>query len=243
MATSVFFNNFNSYSEQTLFEDLIIESIKIYGIDVDYCPRTLVAKDDIYGEDNVSIYNSAYPVEVYVKSYDSYEGDGTFLSKFNIEIRDQIRFVIAQRTFANEIGSDTGLSRPKEGDLIYSSMMKRLFVIMYVNERPSFYPMGILPTYELTCEVFEYSSERLNTGIAEIDDIENKYSYSLEAFGVETDDDYTLVNEDGEVITQSQFDFDKQNIDVLADNDELEDENESDGVADFTGTNPFEGDC
>lgn len=164
--------------EQDLIESLIVESISIYGHSVFYCPRTLTARDDIYSEDTLSEYNNAYNVDMYIATYDSYEGDGTFLSKFNLEIRDQIRFVIANRTFNNEIATQESIDRPQEGDLIYSPMMKRLFVIKYVNNKPIFYQMGALQTFELTCEVFEYSNEKLNTGIAEIDAIQSDFSFA-----------------------------------------------------------------
>lgn len=234
MARSVFFDNFTNFNEQSLLEDLIVESIKIYGHDLYYCPRTLVAKDEIYGEDAVSEYNSNYLIEMYIKSFDSYEGDGTFLSKFNLEIRDQMRFVVARRIFDEEVGSTENLIRPREGDLIYSDMMKRLFVIMYVNDKPSFYQLGALQTYELTCEVFEYSNERLNTGIQEIDDIENKYSFAPDAFGVLDTNGTTIVDSNGQTIVQGDFSFDEQLQDTYADNDEFEQENETDGIVDFT---------
>lgn len=238
MATNVYFQNFDNFGEQNLIEDLVIESIKIYGHDVYYCPRTLVAKDDIYGEDTISEYNNSYFVEMYIKSYDAYEGDGTFLSKFNIQIRDQMRFVIARRTFNDEVGANELIDRPQEGDLIYSPMMKRIFVIMYVNNKPVFYQMGALQMYELTCEVWEYSSEKLNTGIPEIDSLENKYSYALEHFNVSVSDG-TLVDDDGEPITQGQFSFDKQNNDVLADNKEIRKEEQAEGLVDWNESNPF----
>lgn len=164
--------------EQDLIESLIVESISIYGHTVYYCPRDIINKDELYGEDTISSYNHAYEFDMYIKSYDSYEGDGTFLSKFNLEIRDQVTFVAARRTFANEIGSQEDQVRPEEGDLIYSPMMKRLFIIKYVSNTPIFYQMGSLQTWELVCEMFEYSNERMNTGVEQIDRIETKYSFA-----------------------------------------------------------------
>lgn len=239
MSTSVFFNNFTNSQEQVLIEDLIIESIKIYGHDMFYCPRTLKNKDDIYGTDDISEYNHAYFVEMYIKSFSSYEGDGTFLSKFNLEIRDQTTFTIAHRTFDNEVGSIHGITRPQEGDLIWSNMMKRLFVIKYVDNKPVFYQMGALQMYDLTCEVFEYSSEILNTGIDEIDAIERKYSTNMSSFGILTQDGYTISDQDGFDIVQGQYDFDAQMQDVFADNDEIQTEQNLDSLIDWTDIDPF----
>ena len=225
--------------EQSLIEDLMIESISIYGHSVYYCPRTLIAKDDIYGEDTISEYNSSYLIDMYIRSYDNYEGDGTFLSKFNLEIRDQMTFTIARRTFYNEIGTQALLDRPQEGDLIYSPMTGRIMVIKYVNNTPIFYQMGALQVWDLVCEMWEYSSERLNTGIWDIDEIERKFSINEHDFGVLTNDAYTIVDNNGFPIVQGQFNFDQQNQDVFADNDEIEDENNLYDIVDWTQRDPF----
>lgn len=206
--------------EQDLIESLIVESISIYGHGIFYCPRTIVKKDELYGEDSLSTYDRAYNFDVYVKSYDSYEGDGTFLSKFNLEIRDQITFVVARRTFYNEIANDAMIDRPQEGDLIYSPMTKRLFIIKYVNNSPIFYQMGSLQTWELVCEVFEYSNEKLNTGIAEVDVIEKKYSFATANSSNMSDADYIAALGD-----------------VYETNTELQAEGE--GIIDWTHVDPF----
>jgi hypothetical protein len=176
---------------------------------------------------------------MYIKSYSSYEGDGSFLSKFNLEIRDQTTFTIAHRAFNDEIGSVHGIIRPREGDLIWSNMMKRLFVIQYVNNKPVFYQLGALQMYDLTCEVFEYSNEILNTGIAEIDAIEKKYSTNMSSFGILTQDGEFISDQDGFDIVQGQFDFDTQQQDVFADNDEIQIEQETKDLIDWTDIDPF----
>lgn len=177
-SSNFYFNNFQNSMEQDLIESLVVESISIYGHGVYYCPRRLNNKDTLYGEATLSSYENAYNIDMYIRSFDNYEGDGTFLSKFNLEIRDQVTFSLARRTFYNEIGNDAAIDRPQEGDLIYSPMMKRLFIIKYVNQTAIFYQMGSLQLWDLVCEVFEYSNEKLNTGIAEIDAIEKKYSFA-----------------------------------------------------------------
>jgi len=239
VSTSVFFNNFGNSQEQILIEDLIIESIKIYGHDVYYCPRTLINKDDIYGEDPVSEYRSAYFVEMYIKNFQSFECDGNFLSKFNLQIRDQTTFTLAIRTFDNDIGSIEAIDRPQEGDLIYSTMMRRLFIIKYVENKAIFYQLGSLQMYDLTCELYEYSGEKLNTGIKEIDDIERKYSTNMSTFGLKTEDGDVITDEDGFDIVQEQYSLDTQAQDVFADNDEIQTEQVAKDIIDWTDIDPF----
>ena len=237
MTTNFYFNNFNSSQEQILIEDLVIESIKIYGHDMYYCPRTLVAKDDIYGEDTLSEYNISYSIDMYIRSYDSYEGDGTFLSKFNLEIRDQMTLTVSIRNFMNEIGNLEGIVRPREGDLIYIPMVDRIMIIKYVNKTPIFYQMGSIQMYDLVCEVFEYSSERLNTGIAAIDNIEKTKSIAMETYGLLTTDGFVITNQDGYQIIQSGYDFETQAGDSYEDNTEIE--LEGDAILDWTQIDPF----
>lgn len=235
--SNVYFNNYDNAPEQDLLQSLIVESIGIYGHNVYYCPRTVVGKDDIYGEDPISEYNSSYGIDMYIRSYDSYEGEGTFLAKFQLEIRDQITFVAARRTFKNEIASKENIQRPQEGDLIYSEMMKRLFVIKYVNDKEAFYPLGSLPMYDLVCEVFEYSSEKLNTGHPDIDALEEEFSYDREVHVLLDSSGHSLLDSEGHPILLGNFDFDKQNQDVYSDNDEFD--LEAEGITDWSESDPF----
>lgn len=213
--TSQYFNNFNNSGEQNLLEDLIVESIKIYGHSIYYCPRTLGAMDEIYGEDRLSSYDSAYEFDMYIKSYDSYEGDGSFLSKFNLQVRDSITLSVAKRTFENEIAVREGTSRPEEGDVIYSPMMKRLFIVKYVNTTPIFYQMGSLQMWDVSCDMFEYANERFNTGIDEIDAMERNYTTDgVDAAG-----------------------FEDAMLDVFATNEEFQDAGNT--VVDWSTSDPF----
>ena len=233
---SVFFNNFTNAPEQNLIEDLTIEAISIYGHDFYYCPRSVINKDDIYGEDTISEYNDGYLTTAYIKSYDSYGGDGTFLSKFNLEIRDQTTFVFAMKTFHHEVGGEQGTIRPNEGDLIYSPMMKRIFVVMYVNDKDAFFQMGALQTYTLTCEVWEYSSEKLNTGIEFIDSIEQKFSTNELKIGVSLHANGSpILDSNGNPVTT--FDYEEQNQDTFADNEEFEAEGAD--IVEWSETSPF----
>ena len=237
MSTNFYFNNFTNSQEQLLIEDLVLESIKIYGHDMFYCPRTLIAKDDIYGEDSLSEYNSAYQIDLYIKSYDSYEGDGSFLSKFNLEIRDQVTLTVSVRNFMNEIGNSAMIDRPQEGDLIYVPMIDRVLIIKYVNKNAVWYQMGAIQMYDLSCEMYEYSSERLRTGIAAIDNIEQERSLDLGIWGILTNDGYYITDNDGYEIIQGDYSFEQQATDALEDNTEFQLEGEE--ILDWTQIDPF----
>ena len=156
--------------EQSLIDDLVVESIKIYGIDTMYLPRTIGAKDDILNEDDLPTYNDAYEVEMYVKNVDGFEGEGDFLSKFGLQIRDSMTLTIEMRTYELEVGINTEVNRPREGDIIYMPLNQKMFVVQHVEHESIFYQMGSLQTYDLRCELYEYSGERFNTGFPYIDD-------------------------------------------------------------------------
>ena len=170
MATNVFFSNYNFFNEQQLIDDLVIESIQIYGIDTFYVTRTSAAFDHIMNEDRLTIFNTAYPMDMYVKSVDGFQGEGDFLSKFGLQIRDQVTFTVAFRTFERfATRFDTTLIRPKEGDLVYMPMNNKFFKIMFVEHESVFYQTGALQVYDLKCELFEYSNERFETGVEDVD--------------------------------------------------------------------------
>lgn len=97
MTTNKYFSPFTYAREQDTADDLIVESIKIYGTDVKYLPRTLVKEDVLLGEDVLSTFNDAIDLEMYIKNTQGFEGEGDFLSKFNLEIRDQITFTVSKK--------------------------------------------------------------------------------------------------------------------------------------------------
>ena len=99
MTTNKYFNNWTYGREQDTQDDLIVESIKIYGQDVKYMPRTLVKNDALFGEDTLSTFDSAVGLEMYIKNTTGFEGEGDFLSKFNLEIRDSVTFTVARKRF------------------------------------------------------------------------------------------------------------------------------------------------
>jgi len=235
LATNFFFNNFQNSQEQILIEDLIIESIKIYGLDMIYVPRNPVSIDVIYGEDPLREYMHAVPVEMYVKNIEGFAGEGDFLSKFNIQIRDQITFSIARRVFADEVGNLESIIRPREGDLIFLPLNKKLFEIKFVEHEAIFYQLGALQMWDLKCELFEYNNEYFETGIEDIDNLMNKYSHDLSLLSIRTESGMNLTDQDEYIIMQEDYDINEN--DTLANNDELELEAES--LLDFSERDPF----
>jgi len=163
MATNFFFNNFQSSMEQNLIEDLVVESIKIYGIDLYYLPKRITARDTIFREEELATYNTAHPIEMYIKNVDGFEGEGDFISKFGLEIRDRITFTVSRRSFAAEVlTQESGMLRPLEGDLIWFPLTRKMYKIKFVEHEAIFYQLGSLQTWDLTCE-FDVD---INTAIA-----------------------------------------------------------------------------
>lgn len=235
MATSFFFNNFGASQEQLLIESLVVESIKIYGHDLYYLPRTLVSTDAVYGEESYSKFDSQYYVEMYIKNVEGFAGQGDFLSKFNLEIRDQVTFTVARRTFADEVGASTTFVRPREGDLIYFPLNKKLFEIKFVEHEAIFYQLGALQTFDLVCELFEYNNEIFNTGIPDIDDIQKDITFNMTDFAIRLESGLVLTDEDGYDLVQERYSIDTQ--DPISDNFNIQ--SESDGILDFTEVDPF----
>ena len=191
MATNPYFRH-NVKSEQNLYEDLIIESIRMYGQDVYYIPREVVHRDMIFDDSLLSRFKHAYKVETYVESIEGFEGDADLFQKFGVEIRDAVTLIMARRRWNTEIRAyqeaQTGNAltpndgrntyyRPREGDLIHFPMTGGTFQIMRVEDDNPFYQLGNLPTFRLRCEKFEYSDEDFDTGIEEIDRMETFSAY------------------------------------------------------------------
>ena len=236
MATSFYFQK-NAFSEQRLLEDLTIESIKINGIDAYYMPRTLFNKDQIFKEDVLSTFKRGYFIEMYPKNIQGFGGEKDILTKFGVEIREQITFVMSKRRYEDEVGDyEDRVNRPLEGDLIYFPINDGLYEIKFVDHDLPFYELSNRYVYELKCEKFEYSSERLDTGIEAIDSIEDRFT--LDDVGV-----YELLDENGNILqTEAAEDIILERIDIEdqdpgAQNTQFQ--SSSDGIIDFTDRNPF----
>ena len=172
MATNVYFSQ-KVKSEQNLYEDIVIESLKMYVQDIYYLPRDVVHEDTILNEDVESKFDASYTIEMYIESVDGFEGDGDILSKFGVEIRDQATFIVSRRRWEQLIGiHNNGINSvmPNEGDLLYLPLSKGLFEIRFVEDEQPFYQLSNLPVYKLQCELFEFSGEKFNTGLVNLDD-------------------------------------------------------------------------
>lgn len=188
MATNQYFKQ-KVRSEQQLFEDLVIESLQMFGQDVYYLPREIVNKDKIFLDDVPSRFSDAYKVEMYIENTEGFEGEGDLFTKFGVELRDQATFIVSRKRWVQLVGKRLEVAnfRPREGDLIYLPMSESMFEIRRVETETPFYQLKDLPTFRLQCELFEYSGEDFDTGVDTIQDVETegsfKYNLSLDSGG------------------------------------------------------------
>jgi hypothetical protein len=242
--TNVYFDNFSNSGEQNLVEDLIIESIKIYGHEVFYMPRSIIAESTVFGEDMLSKFEEAYPIEMYIKNVEGFEGEGDFLSKFNIEVRDQITFTVSQRRWSEEISEEfthqdadgNYIGRPAEGDILYMPLNGKIFEVKFVEHESVFYQMGSLQTYDIRCELFEYSNEEISTGIGAIDTIEDSLSSNALNFQILDEAGNIFVLEDSSSLVQEGYRL--EDTDKTADNEFFGSSSNIDFI-DFSESNPF----
>ena len=209
MATSPYFRH-NVRSEQELYEDLVIESLKFYGMDVYYIPREVIGRDTLFNEQDLSRFDYAYKVEMYVENIEGFDGEGDLFTKFGVEIRDACTFVLARRRWNQVIWQEQGgdrdkYYRPREGDVIHLPLSNSTFEIQFVEDENPFYQLGQLPTFRMRCELFEYSDEDFDTGIGQIDDIERFGAYQwVLTMGDSAD---TIGYSIGELVEQVNTDF------------------------------------
>lgn len=235
MATNFYFNNYSSSGEQALIENLIIESIKVYGVDNYYIPRKIVNKDNTFREQEFAEYGEAISVEMYIRNFDGFEGDGEFLSKFGVQVRDQITFTIAMRVFEQEIGRNIQRDRPLENDLVWFPFNKALYQIKYVNKKPVFYQMGALQMYDVVCELYEYSNEVFNTGIDIIDQTYNAFLTTTDPYFIMTETGATIFTENSYAVLEEEYSIDY--LDGNAQNESFE--QQAIEFLDFSERDPF----
>ena len=171
-----------SAQEQKFMENLIVESIEIYGQDIYYLPRTYVNRDTILNEVETSNFTQALQVRAYINNVEGWEGQGDLLSKFGVRIEDKTTFIFSREKFTEKVDDNATLNvegRPNEGDLIWFPAAKHLFEIKFVESERPFYQLGKGYVWECQCEMFEYSDEDLDTGVAEIDAVELAFANSI----------------------------------------------------------------
>tara|TARA_R110000868_G_scaffold79604_35_gene226504 strand:+ start:1070 stop:1945 length:876 start_codon:yes stop_codon:yes gene_type:complete len=185
MALNRYFNQTTFVPEQDLVQDLIDESIQIYGHQVYYIPRDTVNLDAFLGEDPLAKFTAAYPIEMYIKTVESFQGQSEFISKFGLHIEDQATFLVSVRRFDESVimyGNLT-FSRPRENDLLYVQMTptnRYLFEIRFVENKEQLFKLGKLYTYELRCEMMNFTNEKVNTNIESIDEVAQSRAYTIE---------------------------------------------------------------
>lgn len=233
-----YFDNFNNQGEQYLLEDLIIESISIYGQDMIYLPRALNTYDALLTEDSTSIYNRAIAMTMYIKDVSGFMGDGAIMSQWGLAIHDQVTFTFAKRIWEEEVGSLTGTPRPNEGDLIYFPLNQKCFQIKFVDYKPMFYPLGSLPTYDVTCELFTYSDETIDTGIPEIDKLQTDFTTNIIDWALLDENGQPLGGEDGNYLVSEAYGV--ENAGPLSEQNEIiQNEQTSNNVINFSELDPF----
>jgi hypothetical protein len=237
MVTSTYFNNFKNFSEQSLIEDLVVESIRIFGHDVFYLPRVTVNTDRIFNEPEYYTFSNYAEIEMYVKNTQGFEGEGDFLSKFGLEVREELTLSVARRTFTNDVSRQFDLVRPREGDVIFFPMTDDLFSIRFVEDKAIFYQMGSLQMWDIYLEKYEFSNEVFNTGVYEIDSKTGAMTTDTRMVMVDESAVFKIITEDGSYIEMDYADSDLHSIDVQAENELFQ--TKADDLLDFTEHDPF----
>jgi hypothetical protein len=229
-------------SEQNLYEDLIIESMKIYGFEAYYLPRKSNTLDSILTEDPLNTFDYAFPLEMYLENTMGFAGDGELMSKFGLEIRDTGNFIVSRKRWAEVVGSQnvTVLPRPAEGDIIYFPLTKSFFEIRKVEGQEPFFQIGKLFVYKMMCELYQFANERFNTGVDEIDNITAEATLDIDAHQLLQETGESLLLESNALTPIVLEDYNLSSDDhaqIGADNEAFE--AKVNDVLDFSERNPF----
>ena len=183
MPTNPFFNHVTFTTEQDLIQDLIDEAIQIKGHSVYYLPREGVNESQLFGEDPLMIYPTAFEIEMYIKSIRMFEGASELMTKFGLLIEDKCVFSVSARRWQQEANTHAPtLTRPRENDIIWIQMTptnRYLFNIQFVEDKEEFFELGKLYTYKLECELMQYSHERVQTNISAVDNVATSAAYTI----------------------------------------------------------------
>jgi hypothetical protein len=182
MPTSPYFPTYygGTSGEQGLVQDLVDEQIKLFGTDIYYLPRTLIT-DGVLDDVIYNKFESQFQVEMLLQNVEGFGSPSEFISKFGLRITDEVRFVVSQRRW-EEAAAGYNLTvpgRPNEGDLLYFPLTEDVYEIKFVEREDPFYQLGKIYFYTMTAEIYEYGSDDISTGVAEIDEIETLFSNAI----------------------------------------------------------------
>jgi len=182
MPTSPYFPSYyEGYSgEQNLVQDLVDEQIKLFGTDIYYLPRTLL-RDNTLDDIIYNKFESQFQVEMLLQNVEGFGSPSEFISKFGLRISDEVRFIVSQRRWDEAAdGFDLTVNgRPNEGDLLYFPLTQDIYEIKFVEREDPFYQLGKIYFYTMTAEIYEYGSDDISTGVAEIDELETLFSSAI----------------------------------------------------------------
>lgn len=241
--THPLFQNFDYTAEQEIWDSIVNESISRYGQDMYFMPRKRVNFDEIYYEDGLSVFDSAYLIDVYIKNVQGLMGPGAFMSQIGMfEVRDRFILNVGITQFRNEVTTKKpGYNRPLEKDWIFVPLNQRIFQILKVDDKQqgAFYPHGALQIFELTCELVEYTNEKLLTGIDQIDEFQKRNSTNLYDFALRDGSNNVITDTDGDVLITNEYETMIEENDPARDNKKIRDEVSAEELIDFTEKTPF----
>lgn len=236
MTLNNYFQNYAYFGEQQLLRDLGNEMIQRYGVEVYYLPRSHVNIDRVFLEDSLSEFKRAVSIEVFIKTFQGWQGEGDLMQKFGISMADQITLSMMKSRWNEEFTIyQRTLIRPLEGDFIYLPLTKSLFEVKFVEHESNFYQTGQLSFYDLKCERANYSNENIDTGIAEIDNLETKFSNAADDYFMLNETEESLVAGDGSDFVLGQYELDK--VDTTQQNSLFSAEGQN--FIDFSRNNPL----
>ena len=197
-------------AEKRLHEDIIIESLKIFGQDIYYLPRTLVNRDLVLGEDTSSRFDDSYLLEMYFETNEGFAGENEIINKFGLEIRDDTTLVLSKRRFEEHVANKATLTasgRPNEGDVVFVPLLNSYFEIQFVEDQEPFYQLGNLPVYKLKVTRWEYANEEINTGNEILDQTEDKYTLNTIAHRTSLEYGQEVLTGAGSIVLEDYHDY------------------------------------
>ncbi len=229
-----YFDLYGNSEEQLLHDGLVQEVIEIHGSGFYYLPRRSYNVDEILMEDAQHYFDSYYLTTFFIKNVEGFEGQGDFMSKFGLEIRDQITLTVSGTIFQQDVGIAEQITRPREGDLVYFPLNQKVFEIVFVQKFNMYFPLGATPAYDITCQLYEYSGQNFTTGIPEIDNIQ-KHNENILDWSLTFEDGAPMGTEDGDYVVQE--DYNEKDIDVFDISEVLQKEGEE--IINWDDYDPF----